>query len=83
MVTHDPALFAITLYVPDATVFRLSDMGSLQRILKSGVPELDFLPPPWWEESHTVRLGLAQNGGTNVKAGEASASATHPNPPIE
>ncbi|MCI0748443.1 MAG: hypothetical protein L0Y58_23805 [Verrucomicrobia subdivision 3 bacterium] len=55
-----PPQFAIALFVPDAIVAGLNaDRAS--RALQSGVPELDFIPPPWWEESHTVRLGLVEN----------------------
>jgi len=50
----------MALYVPDATVRAMSENGSLGPVILDGVPELDFLPPPWWENSHTVRLGLTQ-----------------------
>ena len=50
-------LLTITLYVPDATVRRLSVEGWLRRRLQDGTGDLDFLVPGWWEGSHTVRLG--------------------------
>ncbi len=49
----------ITLYVPDATVRRLSAEGWLRRRLQDGTGDWDFLVPGWWEGSHTARLGLA------------------------
>ena len=58
--TSEPELFAITLYVPDATAGSLGKSGVIRQMILRGVPELDFVPPPWWEVSHTVRLGLAQ-----------------------
>ena len=41
----------MALYVPDATVRAMSENGSLGPVILDGVPELDFLPPPWWENS--------------------------------
>jgi len=67
VVTSDTGFFAIALYVPDATARVLSQNGSLGRLIGSAVPELDFLPPPWWEDSHTVRLGVVQAESTGVQ----------------
>ena len=58
--TSEPGLFSITLYVPDAIAGALGKCGVIRQSILTGVPELDFVPPPWWEESHTVRLGLAR-----------------------
>ena len=74
MVTNDTGLFAIALYVPDASARALSQNGSLGRIIASAVPELDFLPPPWWEDSHTVRLGVMQAESTGVQDEESRAT---------
>ena len=63
-------LLTITLYVPDATVRRLSVEGWLRRRLQDGTGDLDFLVPGWWEGSHTVRLGLAS--GTQRPASVAA-----------
>jgi hypothetical protein len=65
--TSEPLQLTIVLYVPDATVRSFSESGSLERVVSDGVPELDFLPPPWWEDSHTVRLGLIQTEGAVVQ----------------
>ncbi len=61
METSEPDSFAIALYVPDAVVRALQRSDLLQRAVLDGIPELDFLPTPWWEDSHTVRLGLMQS----------------------
>jgi hypothetical protein len=63
-------LLTITLYVPDATVRRLSAEGWLRRRLQDGTGDLDFLVPGWWEGAHTVRLGLAS--GTQRPASVAA-----------
>jgi hypothetical protein len=55
----DSPQFAITLYVPDATLRTLGGDNGLRGLILDGIPELGFLPPPWWEGSHAVRLGLA------------------------
>ena len=60
----DSPPFAITLYVPDATLLALSGDDGLRGLILDGIPELDFLPPPWWEGSHAVRLGLITAQGT-------------------
>lgn len=57
---NDLHLFALTLDVPDAMVARLRDSSPLARLVREGVPELDFLHPGWWEQARTVRLGLAR-----------------------
>jgi hypothetical protein len=62
MLTNRQGLFAIALYVPDQEVEMLSDAEMSNRAILTGVPDLDFLPPPWWERSHTVRLGVAPDG---------------------
>ena len=54
----DTGLLAITLYVPDAAVRALKEDTQLRALILDGVPDLDFIPPPWWEGSHAVRLGL-------------------------
>jgi hypothetical protein len=54
----DTGLFAIALYVPDLTLKTLKSDDGLRGLIVDGVHELDFLPPPWWERSHTARLGL-------------------------
>jgi len=60
MQTIDPGSFAIALYVPDTTALVLNSAPGFGRVILDGIPELDFLPPPWWEESHTVRLALVE-----------------------
>ena len=52
--------FEITLYVPDGTLRFLDRNQAFGQLFVTGIPELDFLPPPWWEDSHTVRLGLRE-----------------------
>lgn len=74
METSESGLFAIALYVPDATARALSETSRLQRIILNGVPELDFLPPPWWEDSHTVRLGLMQSESAEPQSHEPESS---------
>jgi len=54
--------FAITLFVPDATLRALNSRGGVPAMVGGGDPELGFLPPPWWEVSHTVSLGLISPG---------------------
>jgi hypothetical protein len=49
------------LYVPDAIVRTLGEDGFLHYLILDGLPELDFLPPPWWENSHTAKLGLIES----------------------
>jgi hypothetical protein len=49
--------WAITLYVPDATLLALNPEGWHRRRLEDGTGDLDFLVPGWWEGSHTARLG--------------------------
>ncbi|MBI2928463.1 MAG: hypothetical protein HYY24_22570 [Verrucomicrobia bacterium] len=60
---NETQIFAITLYVPDATLRELRNQGPIFRHLGDGAPELDFLCPAWWEVSHTVRLGLLASAG--------------------
>lgn len=56
----DSPQLTIMLYVPDAMLRALDPNQTLCRLIAKGVPELDFVPPPWWEHSHTLRLGPAQ-----------------------
>jgi hypothetical protein len=58
---------AIALYVPDATVQAVNEGGALRGLILDGVPELDFLPPPWWEGSHTFRLGPVETVGIGAR----------------
>lgn len=58
MTSNNPGPFAITLYVPDGVMTAFATPGDGRQMIPSELPELDFLPPPWWEGSHTVRLGL-------------------------
>jgi hypothetical protein len=60
MMGNAKGMFAIALYVPDGSIRELNQAEMCQRAILTGIPELDFVPPPWWEHSHTVRLGLAQ-----------------------
>jgi len=57
---NQAGLFAITLYVPDATAQALREYSGLRGLIVDGVPEMDFITPAWWEGSHTARLGLIQ-----------------------
>ena len=58
---NDTDPFAITLHVPDATLHEMRAKGQVQRLLRHGEPDPDFLCPAWWEFAHTVRLGLAHH----------------------
>ncbi len=53
----------IMLFVPDQISSRLSRAEVAGSEILSNHPELSFLPPPWWEVSHTVKLGLASSMG--------------------
>jgi hypothetical protein len=61
MELNDPGPFAIALYIPDPIAKRLKENDTSQSVLLDRVPELDFLPPPWWEKSHTASLGLVRS----------------------
>lgn len=76
MLADNCASLAIALYVPDTIASALGENAVVERLICSGVPELDFLPPPWWEQSHTVRLGPLQAGDATAKRGNAPSS--HP-----
>ena len=69
----DSPQFAITLCVPDGTIRKLNDCGGLRGVILDGLPELDFLPPPWWEGSHTARLGLIQVQGASPREREGNS----------
>lgn len=56
-------VFAHALYVPDEWVRALRDLGTVGRFVFDKELELDFIPPPWWEDSHTAKLVLTPHLG--------------------
>lgn len=53
-----PPQLALQLYVPDETIALLTAERYLKRMMRSSVPELGFIPPPWWEQSHVIGVGV-------------------------
>jgi hypothetical protein len=58
MSKRDHEALAIALFIPDQTLQTLQPNTLFRFLEVEGPVELDFLPPPWWESSHAVHLGL-------------------------
>jgi glycosyltransferase involved in cell wall biosynthesis len=53
----DSTDLSIALYVPDATMRKFVEDRTLVALVLEGIADLDFIPPAWWERSHTAALG--------------------------
>jgi hypothetical protein len=53
----DSTDLSIALYVPDGTMRKFVEDRSLVALVLEGIADLDFIPPAWWERSHTAALG--------------------------
>lgn len=60
--SHSEA-FAIALFVPDSAMRALEAKSQRSGIMPGDFSDLDFLPPAWWELSHTAKLGLVSSMG--------------------